>query len=72
MLAIRYPEAVPQMLDGGDQKIIARIRKLDIKVDLLPQHSAKKLPRKTESKKPANKGGKLLPSIKNNGKELAF
>ena len=43
---MRYPEAVPQVLDGGDPRIIARIRKLDIKVDLLPPTLGKKLPEK--------------------------
>ena len=55
---MRYPEAVPQVLDGGDPRIIARIRKLDIKVDLLPPTLGKKITRKNGTKKPTGKDGK--------------
>ena len=43
---MQYPEAVPHVLDGGDPIIIARIRKLDVKADLLPPTLGNKIPYK--------------------------
>lgn len=65
---MEYPEAVPQILDGGDPRIIARIRKLDVKVDLLPPTLGKKITRKNESKtqkKKTTKSGKRNPTASN-------
>ena len=46
---------------------------MDVKIDLLPPTLGKKITRKNKSKKPANKGGKQLPTAsKITAKELAL